>query len=175
MATFYLTVNNEKKQPLNGVILTNGEYNTTPVSWPSNDTSGPGGVWEGTTNSNGVISSTVKYTCPGQWTGTLKASGYEDYPYSYTSGSVTGDFYDTVQMVQSSTSGGAPSNVGSNAGAGNVQNQATATGEGATLATTTAASNVGGDAASFISTVGLYAAIGLVAVAIIAVVVLLIL
>lgn len=175
MATFFLTVKDETGRPLNGVILTNGEYNTTPCpAFSTSCTTGPGGAWEGTTDSSGTLRSVVKYTCPGQWTGTLKASGYEDYPYSYTSGDVTGDFYDSVQLVQTVNPGQtSTANTGANTGAGNYPNQATASAEGGTLAVTTATTNVTGAATSFIDTVGLYAAIGLVAIAIIAVVVLL--
>lgn len=172
MATFHLTVTNEKGSGLNGVIISGGQYNTSPASWTT--TSGPGGPWEGTTNSSGVINSDVKYTCPGAWTGTLKADGYDDYPYSYQSGNVTGDFYDTVQMVQSSVSGGAPNNSGANQKAGDVIDQGYATTEGLSLGTNMLTSNVFGGLGNFLSGIGLYVAVGLVALAIIGIVIVLV-
>jgi hypothetical protein len=144
---FTLTVNNEQGQPLNGVIVTSGEYNTSPCpSWPNtgNCTTGPGGPWEGTTDSSGQIVTDAAYTCQGQWSGTLKASGYDDYPYTYKSGAITGPFYDTIQMVASSDSVGAtsnPQNKGYDTNAGNLSDQLTAGATGTGLKLDTELSN----------------------------------
>ena len=144
MATFFLIVNNEQGQPLNGVIIVGGEYNTSPVPFGYNATTGPGQGWNGTTGANGQIAFNVPYTCVGSYSGTLKASGYDDYPFSYTSGYVTGDFYQTVQMTAASVNGGGPLNSGANTTAGNLSDQVTATSTGISNGLSTDMSNLFG-------------------------------
>jgi hypothetical protein len=136
MSVLHVTITDEQGNPLNGVVLTNGQYNSTPCSWNSwGCTSGPGSPQEGTTDSTGTCNFDIPYTCAGSWTGTWQSQGYEDLPWSYTSGSITGDIWLTYQMVQNESQSGtpAPNNSGSNNYAGSWQNQWTASGQGTQL------------------------------------------
>lgn len=128
MAIMHVTINDERGQPLNGVILTNGEYNTTPcptLNWGC--TSGPGNQIGATTDANGNAQFSIPYTCEGEWSGTWTAAGYDDLPWDQKTGPITGDVHYTYQMVENqTTNGSAPQNSGANAGAGNAANQAAA-------------------------------------------------
>lgn len=140
MSRLTVQITDESGHALNGVILTGGSYNTTPANFLQGTTSGPGNAIEGTTDANGECSWNIPYTCPGQWSGTWKASGYDDLPWSMKTGNVTGNIGpggpQTLQMVVSSLSGGsAPAgsatptttgNVGGNKTAGNLPDQITA-------------------------------------------------
>jgi hypothetical protein len=137
MAVLIQPITDELGEPLNGVILTSGEYNTSPVPFGYSATTGPGsggpGTLAGTTAGNGTMTWNIPYTCVGHWTGVWKADGYDDYPWDYTSGYVTGNIEaPTIAMVQTETTTGTPAsgNTGANNDAGDKTDQKTATSAG---------------------------------------------
>jgi len=117
MANLIVTITNQKGQPLQGVILQSGQYNTSPCPFGSTTcTTGNGSPISGTTDENGQCSFPIPYTCVGEWSGNWYIDGYDLLPWDQSTGYVTGDVYWTLVMVASSTSGRA-SGAG-NAGAG---------------------------------------------------------
>lgn len=153
MPTAYLKVTDESGAPLNGVILTSGQYNTSPCPWGQlGCTSGQGNPIEGTTSASGVMAFSIPYTCEGEWSGILQADGYDDYPFDAKTGFITGDVNNpigsdaqwTVQMVASSPSGGGAGNRGGNSQAGDTTNQTTAGVQSAAANSEKAASNAAG-------------------------------
>ena len=145
MANIIWTVTNQLGQPMPGVLLQSGQYNTTPCPWGSfTCTSGPGNPIDGTTDANGQLTLNIPYTCPGEWSGNFYADGYDLYAFDEKTGSVTGDIKYSIVMVENAGASGSTNTPKGNAAEGNAANQS-----GANLA---GLGNTGKGALDFLST-----------------------
>jgi hypothetical protein len=126
VATFHIHVTDEQGHPLNGIYLINGEYNTTPCPYGAwGCTSGPGNSIAQTTDQNGDMSFNIPYTCQASWSGTFRGTGWEDFVWSEQTGSITGDIYKNIVMVADESANGSqpPANKGGNKNAGSILDQ----------------------------------------------------
>jgi hypothetical protein len=102
MAYLTVRIETERGAALNGIMLKNGRYDTSPCNWPC--TSGSGNTISGTTDGNGEVQWSIPYTCVGLWSGTWHADGYIDYVWNQKTGYISGDVGPdggwTLQMVQ---------------------------------------------------------------------------
>lgn len=121
-------------------------------------TSGDGYPVQGYTDSTGTFQSNIPYSCQQSVQFTVSASGYNTYPGSYKSGSIGGDVYFDVSLTKASVT--APPGQGLAATLGQ-----------STEAGALTWGNISGSLTSELNTIGLYAAIALIAVAIIFVVI----
>lgn len=146
MANLIVTLENERGQPLNGVLLVNGRYDTSPVPFGSSATTGGGNHIDGTTDQLGQATFSIPYTCVGEWSGTWKADGYQDYVWDQKTGYISGDVHWTLPMVEDETTAGTPppQNSGANQNAGDIVNQIGASGESVSSAGNKTASDVVG-------------------------------
>ncbi len=108
MPNLTVTLTDQQGRPLPGVILQNGQYNTTPCPWDAiGCTTGPGNPIEGTTDENGQCAFNIPYTCQGEWSGNWYANGFDLLPWDTKTGPVTGPIGITLVMVANQ---GAPGN-----------------------------------------------------------------
>ena len=102
----WTVIDSQTAQPIPNAEVS-GNYSSGPSSgtptWLGGCSSGPGSPVEGYTNSQGQYVVGIPYTCSGgNYTVTVKATGYNDQSVTTPLGAITGDVYRTVQMTKSS-------------------------------------------------------------------------